>query len=133
MEIIIEMNPLDLDDPSNDSLVYRNYQILGKYLMKMVDKGLDFLKNVYIDRNSETSFQEFAAENYYDYILRDYLRRKIKTQMKFLLKSAIFSIASYHQGVISSEFLDNLFFIQSFIKKFHQYLVNLLSIYYYHF
>lgn len=112
------MNHFDVDEPIKDPIVQNNYKIVGNYLMDMVDQGLDFLKQVYIERNSDTSFQEFAAENYYDYLLRDYLRRKIKTQIRFILKATAYSLLCNDNTEINSVFLDD--FIKDIFPSYEE-------------
>lgn len=102
------MCPFDLHFHISDPLILRNYKMVGKYLIELVDKGLDFLKVIYVQRNSDTSFQEFAADNYFDYILRDYLKRKIKNQLRFVLKGAIAANDFYIDSVIDQNQLDML-------------------------
>ncbi len=108
MEIHEHMSPFEISTPISDPLIKRNYKLIGNYLVGLLDKGLDFLKKYYVEQNSETTFQEFAADNYYDYILRDYLKRKIKTQIKFILRGAIACLDHYKDNLVDSIFLDDL-------------------------
>ena len=102
-----------------DSIIKRNYEIVGKYFISLVDDGLNFLKTIYVKNRAENSFQEFAAENYYEYILRDYLRRKIRAQIKFVLKGAVLSLDHITNETVDQDFLDNL--IAETITDFQEY------------
>jgi hypothetical protein len=102
-----------------DSIIKRNYEMVGKYFISLVDDGLDFLKTIYVKNRAENSFQEFAAENYYEYILRDYLRRKIRVQIKYVLKGAVLSLEHFNNNTVDPDFLDNL--VAEIIPDFQEY------------
>jgi len=66
-------------------LVKRNYYLLKHQLLYLLDSGLDFLKREYVKRNSDTSFMEFTSQNYYEFIMKHYIRKKIKFQISSIL------------------------------------------------
>lgn len=80
--------------------------LIRHYLVFLVDIGLDYLKQIYIRHNSENSFQEFTAQNYYDYILKDYIRRKLKAEIKIILKASAHATKFFQDNHISPENLD---------------------------
>ncbi len=73
-----------------------------------MDSGLDFLKREYIKRNSDTSFMEFTAQNYYDFILKDYIRKKIKSQINSILNSGLLCVDHIVNDVVDPDFLDGI-------------------------
>lgn len=77
-------------------------------LIYFLDTGLEFLKREYVKRNSDSSFLEFTAQNYYDYILKDYIRRKIKSQIKIILNSSLQCIDYYKNDVVDADYLDEI-------------------------
>ena len=89
-----------------DPLVSRNYSIIRHYLMYLVDTGLEYLRHIYIETNSGNILQEFTAENYYDMILKDYVRRKVKSQVRFLVHTALDCLPHFRHNVIVPNFLD---------------------------
>lgn len=101
-----------------DPLVERNYHIVGRYLLRLIDMGLDFLEREYIRRNSENEFQKFSARSFYTFVLRDYIRNKVKAQVKCILNGAVMCIESnhVHNGIVDADYLDLVV-----RKKFHQY------------
>ncbi len=99
-------NPLIIEIP--DSNTKRNYNLLRHYLIYLLDSGLDFLRREYVKENSDTSFLEFTAYNYYDYILKDYIRRKGKSQIRIVLNSAVECLDHIGHEVIDPDFLDKV-------------------------
>ena len=93
-----------------DPLTKRIYYIIRHYLMHIVDEGLEYLKRIYLETNSGNVFQEFTAENYFDKILKDYVRRKVKNQVRFIITSALDCLPYYEtkHNVIVPEFLDKI-------------------------
>ena len=100
----------DLDLPSkiDDPIIKRNYQIVKNQIIGLLDKGLDYLRQIYLKENSDSSFKEFTAQNYFDFVLRDYIRRKIIYQLKIILKTALLCLPHYQNDSIDQNFLDNL-------------------------
>ena len=90
MVINLFMKKFEINQEISDPITKRNYELLGNYFMSLIDAGLDFLKIQYVKDRSENTFHEFAADNYFDYILRDYLRRKARTQLIYILNSTRF-------------------------------------------
>ncbi|WP_457558004.1 hypothetical protein [Candidatus Harpocratesius sp.] len=106
-----------------DPFVKRNYHLIRHYLLFLVDIGLDYLKREYLRHNSETSFQEFTANNYYDYILKDYLRRKLKGILKVILNASVEAIKYYKDEKIDAFELDKI------VKKYYpEYAENDMSL-----
>lgn len=99
-------NPLIIDIP--DPIIKRNYNLVRHYLIYLLDSGLDFLRREYIKENSDSSFLEFTAYNYYDYILKDYIRRKGKVQIRIVLNSAVECLDHIDDEIIDPNFLDNI-------------------------
>ncbi|UYP47494.1 hypothetical protein NEF87_003779 [Candidatus Lokiarchaeum ossiferum] len=97
-------NPLIIDIP--DPIIKRNYNLIRHYLINLLDSGLDFLRRIYVKENSDSSFLEFTANNYYDYILKDYIRRKGKTQIRIVLNSAVECLNHIEDDLIDPDFLD---------------------------
>ncbi|RLI61837.1 MAG: hypothetical protein DRO88_12550 [Promethearchaeia archaeon] len=91
-----------------DPLIKRNYHLIRHYFLFLIDIGLDYLKREYINYNSESSFQEFTANNYYDYILKDYLRRKLKGQLKIILNASVEAVEQFPKEKIGGEPLDRI-------------------------
>ncbi|MHA2001328.1 MAG: hypothetical protein ACTSVU_04470 [Promethearchaeota archaeon] len=99
---------LDITSKIDDPIIKRNYQIVKNQIIGLLDKGLDYLRQIYLKENSDTSFKEFTAQNYFDFVLRDYIRRKIIYQLKIILKTAILCLPHYQNESIDQNFLDNL-------------------------
>ncbi len=89
----------------------------------MLDSGLDFLKREYIKRNSDTSFLEFTAQNYYDFILKDYIRKKIKSQINSILNSGLLCINHIVEDVVDPDYLDTII-----EQQYPEYALNDLSL-----
>ena len=95
-------------EAAGPSYIKRNYHLLRHYLLFLIDIGLDFLKQEYIRLNSENSFAEFTAHNYYDYILKDYVRRKLKSQLRIILNTSVYALPYYKANRIDPTQLDSL-------------------------
>lgn len=106
---------IKIDDP----IIKRNYDLVGKFLIRMVDDGLNHLKHIYVRMKGDSSFQEFAADNYFEYVLRDYLRKKIRAQIKFVLKGAVLSLEHFQGNTIDPYFLDDL--VEEISQDFREY------------
>lgn len=107
----------------SDPLIKRNYHLIRHYILFLIDIGLDYLKREYLKHNSETSFQEFTANNYYDYILKDYLRRKLKGLLKVVLNASVEAVDYFPHGTIAGEKLDRI------VKKYYpEYAENDMSL-----
>jgi hypothetical protein len=92
-----------------NQLVKRNYYLLKHQLIFLLDSGLDFLKREYVKQNNDTSFMEFTAQNYYDFILKSYIRKKIKNQINSILNSGLLCINHMIDNVVvDPDYLDNL-------------------------
>ncbi len=92
-----------------NQLVKRNYYLLKHQLLYLLDSGLNFLKREYVKRNSETSFMEFTAQNYFDFILKDNIRKKIKNQINSILNSGLLCINHMIDGdVVDPDYLDQI-------------------------
>ncbi|MHA1673817.1 MAG: hypothetical protein ACTSYI_09310 [Promethearchaeota archaeon] len=100
-------------ETAGPSYIKRNYHLLRHYLLFLIDIGLDFLKQEYIRHNSENSFAEFTAHNYYDYILKDYVRRKLKSQLRSILNTSVYALPFYKNHRIDQNQLDEL------VKKYY--------------
>ncbi len=101
----------------------RNYYLLKHQLLYLLDSGLDFLKREYVKRNSETTFMEFTSQNYYDFILKDYIRKKIKNQISFILNSGLLCINHIDDGAVDPDYLDKII-----EQKYPEYASNDLSL-----
>ena len=106
-----------------NQIVKRNYYLLKHQLIYLLDSGLDFLKREYIKRNSDTTFLEFTAQNYYDFILKDYIRKKIKNQINSILNSGLLCVNHIVDDVVDPDYLD-----QIIEQKFPEYASNDLSL-----
>jgi len=106
-----------------NQLIKRNYYLLKHQLLFLLDSGLDFLKREYVNRNSETPFMEFTSQNYYDFILKDYIRKKIKNQINSILNSGLLCINHMVDDTVEPAFLD-----QIIEKKYPEYASNDLSL-----
>ena len=100
-------NRIDFE-AAGPSYIKRNYHLLRHYLLFLIDTGLDFLKQEYIRQNSENPFAEFTAHNYYDYILKDYVRRKLKSQLRSILNTSVYALPFYKNHQIDQTQLDEL-------------------------
>ncbi len=100
-------------EAAGPSYIKRNYHLLRHYLLFLIDIGLDFLKQEYIRHNSDNPFAEFTAHNYYDYILKDYVRRKLKSQLRTILNTSIYALPYYKANRIDQNQLDGL------VKKYY--------------
>ena len=106
-----------------NQLVKRNYYLLKHQLIFLLDSGLDFLKREYVKKNNETSFMEFTAQNYYDFILKDYIRKKIKNQINSILNSGLLCINHMVEDIVDPDYLDNII-----EQKYPKYASNDLSL-----
>ncbi|MHA1619448.1 MAG: hypothetical protein ACTSVZ_09205 [Promethearchaeota archaeon] len=100
-------NRIDFE-AAGPSYIKRNYHLLRHYLLFLLDMGLDFLKKEYIRNNSENSFAEFTANNYFDYILKDYVRRKLNSQLRTILNTSVYALPYYKANRIDQNQLDDL-------------------------
>ena len=116
---IKENNHLEFEN----QFIKRNYYLLKHQLLYLLDSGLDFLKREYVKRNSETSFMEFTSQNYYDFILKDYIRKKIKNQINSILNSGLLCINHIENDVVDPDFLDHII-----DQKYPEYASNDLSL-----
>ena len=99
-------NPLFIE--ISDPITKRNYNLVRHYLIYLLDSGLDFLRQEYVKENSDSSFLEFTANNYFDYILKDYIRRKGKSQIRIVLNSAVECLDHLKDELIDPDFLDEI-------------------------
>ena len=106
-----------------NQIVKRNYYLLKHQLIYLLDSGLDFLKREYVKRNSDTSFLEFTAQNYYDFIMKDYIRKKIKSQINSILKSGLLCVNHIVNDVVDPDYLDEII-----EQKYPEYASNDLSL-----
>ncbi|MHA1900569.1 MAG: hypothetical protein ACTSW5_06715 [Promethearchaeota archaeon] len=51
---------------------------------------------------------EFTSQNYYDFILKDYIRKKVKSQINSILKSGLACVDHISKGVVDPDFLDDI-------------------------
>jgi len=106
-----------------NQLVKRNYYLLKHQLLYLLDSGLDFLKREYVKRNSDSTFLEFTAQNYYDFILKDYIRKKIKNQINSILNSGLLCINHMVDDIVDPNYLDSII-----EQKYPEYASNDLSL-----
>lgn len=92
----------------SDPFIERNYNLMFHYLMFLVDAGLDFLKREYISKNSETQFKQFSATSYFNFILRGFIRDKIKNQIRVILHAGVDCAAHFQEDYVDPDVLDEV-------------------------
>jgi hypothetical protein len=110
-----------IDDP----LIQRNYNLLGHYLRFLIDSGLDFLKRQYIEENSETEFQRFSAVNFFNFILKDYIRKTVKKQVKTILEASLKCIDHLKDGIVDPDYLDKI--VEQKLPQYQRYDLTILN------
>jgi hypothetical protein len=107
-----ENNPVDIKNP----LIKRNHALFNKYLTNTLDEFLIFLRSEYIRENSDSSFIEFTSINYFDFIMKDYIRKKGVSQIQRVLDSAVLCLDHIKGSVIEPTFLDQI--VQNTYKEY---------------
>ena len=123
----------DLPIPAfEDPILKRNYNIIGHNLLNLVDNALVFLKNQYVSKHSENKFEKFSADNFFNFIMRSYIYKKIKNQIRAVLNSAVDCILDQQkQKKDNINIIGNIdpFYLDTIVaKKYHAYKENDLTL-----
>ena len=86
----------------------RNYNILEHYLDFLTGTGLDFLKREFIGRYADSSIKKFSAQNFFHFILRDYIENKVRSQVQIVLETAASCVTHLDNEIIDPDYLDEI-------------------------
>ena len=93
----------------NDPIVKRNYHIMNNYIIFLLDSGLSYLKREFLTRfKKEDYIKKFSAESFFDFILRENLRNKIKGQVHAVLSAAKLYVEQFDGNEGSSEEINKI-------------------------
>jgi hypothetical protein len=97
-------NEIDIKDP----LIKRNFEIIFKYLMRLVDYGLNYLKKEYLNNYTNLTIQKLSAASFFEFIVRDNIRNKIRNQIRVLIRTAVGCVDNFDGENIEFDFLEKL-------------------------
>jgi hypothetical protein len=92
-----------------DPILKRNYFIIYEYLIYLLDSGLNYLKRTFMDSiDKKDYFKKFSMESFYDFILRDNIRNKVKSQMRAILNGSVACASSWNGKEVPFEVLEEV-------------------------
>jgi hypothetical protein len=91
-----------------DPEIKRNYYLLFNYLEYLMDSGLNYLKREYLAQYQDDNIKKLSASSFFEFIVRDNIRAKVRNQIRAVLGAAVMCIEYYDGDNIQAEELNRI-------------------------